>query len=65
MVNMRLLRQFIQECSIPWIDFSTTRNILVQASTVRPVTESGDRDHNQSWAKMAKIPPKKNLIFQF
>ena len=28
----------------------------MQASTGKPVTESGDRDHNQSWAKMAKIP---------
>ena len=29
-------------------DFSVTGNIPVQASTVKPVTESGDRDHNQS-----------------
>ena len=36
----------------------------MQASTGKPVTESGDRDHNQSWAKMAKIP-KQFLKFQF
>ena len=36
-------------------DFSVTCNIPMQASTGKPVTESGDRDHNQSWAKMAKI----------
>ena len=29
-------------------DFSVTGNIPVQASTEKPVTESGDRDHNQS-----------------
>ena len=32
-------------------DFSVTGNIPVQASTEKPVTASGDRDHNQSWAK--------------
>ena len=36
-------------------DFSVTGNIPVQASTEKPVTESGDRDHNQSFAKMASI----------
>ena len=29
-------------------DFSATGNIPVQASNGKPVTESGDRDHNQS-----------------
>ena len=29
-------------------DFSVTGNIPVQASTKKPVKESGDRDHNQS-----------------
>ena len=29
-------------------DFSVMGNIPVQASTGRPATESGDRDHNQS-----------------
>ena len=37
-------------------DISVTGNIPVQASTGKHVTQSGDRDHNQSWAKMAKIP---------
>ena len=55
-IHKRLIRQLIQECSIPWIDFSISGNILVQANTERPVIESGDRDYNQSWAKMAQIP---------
>ena len=29
-------------------DFSVTGSIPVQASTEKPGTESGDRDHNQS-----------------
>ena len=44
-------------------DFSVTGNILVQASMEKPATESGDRDHNQSWAQMAKIPSRSILIF--
>ena len=35
-IHMRILRQFIQECSITWIDFSFTGNILVQVSTGKP-----------------------------
>ena len=54
-IHKRLILQLFQECSIPWIDFSTTGNIPVQTSTGKPVIESGDRDHNQSWAKMAQI----------
>ena len=45
-------------------DFSVTENIPVQASTEKPVTESGGRAHNQSLAQMAKIP-KQFLNFQF
>ena len=37
------------------LDFSITGNILVRASTERPVIENGDRDSNQSWAPIAKI----------
>ena len=43
MVYMRVLRQLLNS-----MDFSVTGNIPVQASTEKPVTESGDRDHNQS-----------------
>ena len=35
----------------------------VQASNGKPVTESGDRDHNQSWAKMAKSQTVFNFHF--
>ena len=37
-------------------DFSVTGKIPLQASTGKPVTESGDRDHNKSGAKIDKIP---------
>ena len=55
MVYMRVLRQLVQECSTQWISL-LRENILVQARTGKPATESGDRDHNRSWAKMAIIP---------
>ena len=63
-IHKRLLRQFAKECPIPWIDFSITGNIPVQASTGRHVMENGDWDNNRSWAKMAK-KPKQFLNFQF
>ena len=46
---------YISTCSIQGI--SLLREIFrCDASAGKHVTESGDRDHNQPWAKMAKIP---------
>ena len=62
MVYMRVPRQLILECSIQGI--SLLREVIpVQASMGKPATESGDRDHNQSWAQMGKIPSSSILIF--
>ena len=59
---MRVLRQLILGM-LNLRDFSVTGNIPVQASTEKPATESGDRDHNQSWAQKGKIPSSSILIF--
>ena len=73
-IHKRFIRQFIQECSILWVDFSITGNIPVQASMERLVIENGDRDsnNNRSWAKWLKsqtvsqfsVPIFWNLRFQ-
>ena len=45
LVYMRVLRHLMQECTIFW-DFDATGNIPVQATTGRPVAESGDRSRD-------------------
>ena len=61
-IHKRFIRQFIQECSILWVDFSITGKIPVHASMERLVIENGDRDNNnRSWAKWLKS----QTVFQF